>query len=193
MGSCCGKHHTRPAPPAPGANGRRTVVENVAFHRGRAEGAPPRLRAATATPRCGRCKAKIQFCTCDVRRDTMPSRKLQVVPRSASSAIGNRNSAQHPRRVMLTGSGPAKQPHHPPSQRQQQPPRKKGGGNKGKPKRNSSSTPPPRQQQPSSGGSSRRSAQQQQRNPAKQPHHSPSQGQQTQPPRKKGGGKGERK
>lgn len=141
MGVCCGKPHAQPLPPAHGTNGRRRVEGNAAF-----EGAPPRLRAATATPRCTRCKAKIPVCICDVR-GTMVARKLQVVRGSAAAASDNRNSAQSNQRQQMqpqqkggqhTSSGGAggkrptqqqrttKQPHHQPNQRQHMLPPQKG-------------------------------------------------------------------
>ena len=126
MGSCCSKP---PAEPPPGANGR-VVVENTAFDAVRAAERsgpspppPPRPRAATATPGCDRCKAKIQFCTCNMGGETAPppsSRKLQVVRGKATATGGKAGSgAAQPRRVVLSARGPAKQ-QPPPKQRQQQ-------------------------------------------------------------------------
>lgn len=55
----------------------RRVVENAAFDTVRA-----------ATLRCDRCNAKIQFCTCDLRRDTASnSRNLQVVKANSLSSF----------------------------------------------------------------------------------------------------------
>lgn len=63
MGSCCGKPH-------PLGDNRPVVVENTAFDSVRA-----------AVQRCDRCNAKMQFCTCDMRRDNTVSnaRNLQIV------------------------------------------------------------------------------------------------------------------
>eukprot|EP00729_Bicosta_minor_P016676 gene16676-3389_t len=52
-------------------------------------------RAATSSARCNRCNAKMQSCTCDMRRDTMPSRKLQLMSGKAANPANTKR--EHPR------------------------------------------------------------------------------------------------
>lgn len=45
--------------------------------------------------RCSRCNAKIQFCTCDVRRESMPSRKIKIVSGASKTADLGVGSGKH--------------------------------------------------------------------------------------------------
>jgi hypothetical protein len=82
-----------------------------------ANAAPP-PRAATTSARCNKCNAKQQFCVCNVRRDIMPARNLQVVPgKSVVRARGGKKAYPAVAKALP-------QQHH---QQQQQPPSSRNG------------------------------------------------------------------
>eukprot|EP00729_Bicosta_minor_P025902 gene25902-8249_t len=125
MGACC----TKPPELPPGAN-RQVVVENAAFDSVRA-----------TTPRCDRCKAKIQFCVCNVKRETMSSS-----PRKLDSGTKQPASAQNPRRDAQSARGPATHRHpagQGQAQQQQQQPQATAENVLKKKKEHQSQQPPP--------------------------------------------------
>ena len=113
MGSCCslqrGHGHGHGGDPAAeGIGGAAAVIENAAFHMNTNNSnsdveTRQRTRTASTSERCNRCRTKIQFCTCDVRRNTqsMQNRKLKSVPGKSLRAGGKRKTAETGR----TGEG----------------------------------------------------------------------------------------